>query len=80
MQTYNLTGLSILTRHAFEAAIKSVETFKGGIEYCEKALSSDIENWERKEYAAVLEDRRVNLVKAKEHLQYLLKLHPEVLI
>ena len=37
-----------------------------GIAYCENTLKNEMENWERKEFEAVLEDYKIGLASIKE--------------
>ena len=76
-----LTDKSLLVRHAFEDAIDEFDTTTKTVEYCANALSSNnIAAWERKEYQSTQSEYREANRKAKEHLSFLLSIHPEVLI
>jgi len=46
-----------------------VKSLKASVDYCKEALASSLENWERKEYQAVLEDRINELRVAEEMVQ-----------
>lgn len=59
-----------------EQAVKQwtryVQDAERGIAYCDEALASDLEPWERKEYEKVRQSDVDKLPALKEHLAYLL--------
>ncbi|QDH49159.1 hypothetical protein PHYNN_77 [Pantoea phage Phynn] len=51
-----------------------VSDAEGGIAYCDQALASDLEPWERKEYEKVKAKHVAELPALRNHLEYLLTL------
>ncbi|QJI10935.1 hypothetical protein GuL6_014 [Buttiauxella phage vB_ButM_GuL6] len=51
-----------------------VQDAERGIAYCNEALASDLEAWERKEYEAVKQKHIDELPALKAHLNYLLNM------
>lgn len=49
-----------------------VQDAERGIAYCNEALASDLEPWERKEYESVKQKHVEELPALKTHLDYLL--------
>lgn len=61
-----------MSNHGIELAKRKVSDIEGVIRYCQEALDSDLEQWERKEYSKVLEHNIVRLEEAQAHLNRLL--------
>ncbi|WPJ49509.1 hypothetical protein RCIP0021_00081 [Klebsiella phage RCIP0021] len=51
---------------------QKVQDAERGIAYCDEALASNLENWERKEYEKVKQRHLNELPALKEHLKYLM--------
>ena len=51
---------------------QKVQDAERGIAYCDEALASNLENWERKEYEKVKQNHIAELPALKAHLDYLL--------
>jgi len=49
-------------------ALNQLEAAKNSVAYCEKAIASDIENWERKEYEKVLNDSKKEVAHLTAHI------------
>ena len=64
--------MSTLTLNiAIEKYTKQVASLVGQIKHCREALATDLANWERKEYQAVLDSKLDELSETKDHLEYL---------
>lgn len=51
---------------------QKVQDAERGIAYCDEALASNLESWERKEYEKVKQSHLNELPALKEHLKYLM--------
>lgn len=58
--------------HYIDLAKDKVKKLKGVIAYCQKAIDSNLEVWERKEYISTMEKAKIDLGRANKHLEYLL--------
>ncbi|QFR55886.1 hypothetical protein JC221_240 [Yersinia phage JC221] len=61
--------------HYVEIWEQRVNDCKGGIAYCETALASDLEPWERKEYSKLLADHKAELPGLEKQLAYVISLN-----
>lgn len=57
---------------AIEQWKQRVSDAEGGIAYCDQALASNLEPWERREYEKVKASHLAELPGLKSHLEYLL--------
>ena len=61
--------------HFLNLIKQEIESLKGQIAYCkDRVRNKDLENWERKEYAAVLKDNIKDLAKTIKHYKRVQKL------
>ncbi|QPI17970.1 hypothetical protein POP12_178 [Pectobacterium phage POP12] len=63
--------INMPANHYLNLALDKVANLQGGIDYCMEALSSELELWERKEYTSILQTKQEELLRAKEHLEYM---------
>lgn len=71
MNTKMMKSGSMLST-AIEQWKQKVSDAEGGIAYCDQALASDLEPWERKEYEKVKASHAAELPALRSHLDYLL--------
>ena len=62
-----------LHQQAVKQWTQMVQDAERGIAYCNEALASDLEPWERKEYEKVKQHHIAELPALKAHLNYLLE-------
>lgn len=58
--------------HAIEQWKRHIKDAEGVIAYCDQALDSDLEPWERKEFEAVKAAKIAELPALRTHLEWLL--------
>lgn len=58
-----------MNRHYIQVWKEKVFSLEGQIEYCNKALASNLEAWERQEYQSVVKSKEIELAEARAQLQ-----------